>query len=242
MSVNGYRMATGRWANLLALLLLASATKTADASSTPKEIGDRGVACLDLTVSAVSGGTDEVQSITIDATGGTFTVTFDGQTTSAVAYNASAATLQTALLALSNLDSGDVVVTGGPGASAAYVLTFGGNYAKRNVPAVTTNAASLTGGASTATVATTTAGVAPTLTVTVETCKTSNGTFRSVGTFTAVAGTDLDDGTYTERKSFSGLDRFVRVSWALTGSSASFTFKVEGEAKLHRAHQARSPL
>lgn len=56
-------------------------------------------------------GNNEVQTITIDATGGTFTTTFGGQTTSAVAYNARASALQTALEALSTIGSGNVSVT-----------------------------------------------------------------------------------------------------------------------------------
>lgn len=105
--------------------------------------------------------TNEVQTITVDATGGTFTITYSGQTTSATAYNASASTVQTNLVALSNIDSGDVTVTGGPGdagGTTPYVLTFGGALAQKDVAAVTTNAGSLTGGAGTATVATATAG------------------------------------------------------------------------------------
>lgn len=93
-------------------------------------------------------GTDEVQTLTIPttATGGTFTITYDGQTTAAIAYNATAADVQTALLLLSNLDTGDVVVTGGPGATAAYTLTFGGTLAATNVPEITATG-SLTGAA-----------------------------------------------------------------------------------------------
>lgn len=56
-------------------------------------------------------GNNEVQTVTIDATGGTFTTTYSGQTTSAVAYNASASTYQTALEALSTIGSGNVSVT-----------------------------------------------------------------------------------------------------------------------------------
>lgn len=100
-------------------------------------------------------GTNEVQTITIDATGGDFTVTYAGQTTAATAYNASAATLQTNLEALSNLAPGDVTVTK---VGSVFTLTFGGTLADTNVAAVTTNAGGLTGGASTATVATTQAG------------------------------------------------------------------------------------
>ena len=43
-----------------------------------------------------SGTTDEVQTVTITGgpTGGTFTLTWGGQTTAAIAYNATAATVQ----------------------------------------------------------------------------------------------------------------------------------------------------
>jgi hypothetical protein len=54
----------------------------------------------------------EVNRITITATGGTYTITYAGQTTSALAYNASAATIDTALEALSNIGVGDVTVAG----------------------------------------------------------------------------------------------------------------------------------
>jgi ribosomal protein S11 len=109
-------------------------------------------------LTATVGGTNEVQQIVVSATGGTFTVTFDGSTTTALAYNISAASLQAALEALDNIEPGDVTVTGGPGATAALVITFGGRYAYENVDEVTTNSASLTGGSSTATVSTTTQG------------------------------------------------------------------------------------
>lgn len=96
-------------------------------------------------------GVAEVQTVTITGapTGGTFTLTLDGETTAAIAYNASAATVQAAIEALSNVDS--VTVTG----SGPYVVTFGGN---ANVPQMTATA-SLTGGTSpNVTVATTTGG------------------------------------------------------------------------------------
>lgn len=104
-------------------------------------------------------GTNEVQTITISATGGTFTITYSGQTTSAIAYNATAATVQAALEALSNIAVGDVSVTGSAG--GPYSIEFIGTLGLQNVAAVTTNAGSLTGGAGTAVVATPTPGVAP---------------------------------------------------------------------------------
>src|SRR5574338_665908 len=95
-----------------------------------------------------TGGTNEVQ-----------TLTFGGQTTAAIQYNAAAADVQTALLALSNLATGDVVVTGGPGPGTPYVVTCGGSYANRNVGKITATG-SFTGGTSpTIAVANTTPGV-----------------------------------------------------------------------------------
>lgn len=103
-------------------------------------------------------GTDEKQTVTIDATGGTFTITFGGQTTTALAWNASAATVQAALEALSTIGTNNILVTL---ASLVYTLTFRNALGRTNVAAVTTTP-SLTGGAGTATVATSTAGSAGT--------------------------------------------------------------------------------
>jgi hypothetical protein len=73
-------------------------------------------------------GINEVQTVTITGapTGGTFTLTYSGQTTTALARTATAATVQAALEALSNIGVGDVVVTGGPGPTTPYVVTFTG--------------------------------------------------------------------------------------------------------------------
>ena len=106
---------------------------------------------------------NETQTITIDATGGTWTASWDGEgPTVAVDFDATAAELQAALEALSNIYPGDVIVTGGPGAAGGgtpYTVEFTGTYRYTNVAAMTTNAGSLTGGAGTAAVATTQAGV-----------------------------------------------------------------------------------
>jgi hypothetical protein len=102
--------------------------------------------------------TNEVQTIGLgSASAGTFSITFAGQTTAAIAYSASAATVQAALLLLDAFDTGDVVVTGGP-LPAVITLTFGGQYQGNNVPVVVVaEVSTLTGG--TITVATGTAGV-----------------------------------------------------------------------------------
>jgi hypothetical protein len=94
---------------------------------------------------ADSGSGNEVQAVTVSgATGGTFTLTFDGQTTAAIAFDASAATVQTELEALTNIDSGDVEATGGPLNTAAVNVEFRGQYAGVNV-ALMTATSSLTG-------------------------------------------------------------------------------------------------
>ena len=110
----------------------------------------------------------EIQTVrTLNATGGTFTITFDGQTTAPIAYNATTAELQAALVALSNIDPGDVVVTsaavGGvpnstPANSGNQTITFLGQYLQDNVPEITTEASGLIGATPTAPPATTQQG------------------------------------------------------------------------------------
>lgn len=106
--------------------------------------------------------TNEVQTVTITGTptGGTFTLTFDGETTAGIAYNATASAVRSALEALSNITAGDVVVGGGPGPGTPFTVTFsGGDEAGTNVPQMTASGASLTGGTSPdVAVTTTTAG------------------------------------------------------------------------------------
>jgi hypothetical protein len=106
------------------------------------------------------GTTEEVQTVSITGapTGGTFTLTWNGQTTAAIPYNATAAQVQTALIALSNIGPGDVVCSGGPLPGTAVTVTFGGALANVDQPAMT-HTDSLTGGTSPAVaIATTTAG------------------------------------------------------------------------------------
>jgi hypothetical protein len=97
---------------------------------------------------------NEVQTLTQGGSGLTsFTLTFDGETTASIAQAATGATVQTALEALSNINPGDVTVTGAAG--GPYSVTFGGQYQATNVPAITTTP---TGGSGTVVVATATGG------------------------------------------------------------------------------------
>ena len=86
---------------------------------------------------------NEIQEMYNDGTGGTFTASFAGQgPTSAIAYNASAATLKTALETMTTIT--DVTVTGAGTIGDPWVITFvdpGGE----NLDLITTNDANLTG-------------------------------------------------------------------------------------------------
>lgn len=118
---------------------------------------------FDVSTSPLNGtytaGTNEVQTLTKSGTlsGGTYTLTFEGQTTSALVNTANAATVQAALEALSTVGAGDWVVTGGPISAANLVFTAGADLAARNLSAISITS-SLTGGG-TATFSTTTPGV-----------------------------------------------------------------------------------
>jgi hypothetical protein len=101
---------------------------------------------------------NEVQSETVTATGGTYTLTWPNgengpETTTALAYNAAAATIQAALRALPGIGSTGVTVTG----TGPYTITFGGTLAGTPVPQLVVDATLATGG--TVTMSTTTQGV-----------------------------------------------------------------------------------
>ena len=102
---------------------------------------------------------NELQLIIITGSppSGTYTLTFDGQTTTAIAYNATAGTVRSALEALSNINVGDVIVTGGPHPDTAIQVEFTGQYANTDVSEMTATS-SLTGGTSPAIVITTIQG------------------------------------------------------------------------------------
>jgi hypothetical protein len=99
-------------------------------------------------------GVNEVQRITVVGTGGTFTLTFDGEETSALDFDSTNAEIEAALEALSNLAPADVAVTG----TGPFSVTFAGAYADTDVPAMTADDALLTGPGAAVTITTLTAG------------------------------------------------------------------------------------
>lgn len=66
-------------------------------------------------------------------------------------------------------------------------------------------------------------GTTPSLTVNVQTSG-DNSTWATVASFTAATTTGV------QRKVFNGLDRYVRATTTITGTTPSFTFGVVGDA------------
>ena len=115
-----------------------------------------------------SGGT--TQTVTISGSpSGNFTLTYLGQTTGSIAYNATAATVQTALAALSTVGSGNVSVTGSAG--GPWTVVFGSLLA----PAQPLTASTITGG---------------TIAITA-----NNPTLAVQGSYTLAGGSDIDTTT-----------------------------------------------
>jgi hypothetical protein len=93
-----------------------------------------------------SAAQNEVQSVFISATGGTYTLSFEGQTTTPLAFDATSAQVRVALEALSTIGPGNVsVATGGSGFPGDHIITFVGALANTQVPQLTGNGSALTG-------------------------------------------------------------------------------------------------
>ena len=91
--------------------------------------------------------TDEFQALRVtNANGGTFTLTYEGQKTAPLPWNATASAIELALIELGNIDRGDVTVTGGNNVSTTnQVVAFVGANSGKNVASLVVDATSLTG-------------------------------------------------------------------------------------------------
>jgi len=96
--------------------------------------------------------TDCLQQIQLFASGGTFTLTFLGQTTGNITLGSSAATIQTALQGLSSVGAGNALVYGegatGSNNANLFFVRFTNSLAATSLPVITVNTAGLTGSAS----------------------------------------------------------------------------------------------
>jgi flagellar hook-associated protein 2 len=102
----------------------------------------------------------EVQTLSrsVSPTSGTYTLTYQGQTTAAIAYNATASQIQAALEALSTVNPGDITVAGSANGLADGNVTFTFRDTMGDVSMISVNGANLSQGGSSA-IAETTKGV-----------------------------------------------------------------------------------
>jgi hypothetical protein len=143
--------------------LLASASLVAALSAAPASAAMPAWAPLAASGPTVLPSTQsEVQRLGVDAEAGTFTLSFDGQATAAIDFDAEASEVEAALEALSTIGGagGGVSVLGGPGnrnGDHPYFVRFdGGSLALSDVKAMTANSGGLLGGGTHTAVLTTT--------------------------------------------------------------------------------------
>lgn len=101
-------------------------------SAMPAKIED----VINLGTFTVVAGNNEKQKLIVKAKKGTFKLTFEGQESGAIKFNASSAELKAALEAMTKIGAGNVEVTGGPGSesgSTPYIVEFKGTLAEANV-------------------------------------------------------------------------------------------------------------
>lgn len=126
-----------------------------------------------------------------EPTGGTFTLSFDGQTTAAIQFSTNAADLasrvRTALVALSNIGANDVTCTPAPaatGTSHAVRIAFAGQFAEIAVPPIEVDFAGLTGGTAAVQIATTQQGAPRLVVVPIHVVALASGVNVTSGTMT----------------------------------------------------------
>lgn len=159
-------------------------------------------------------GTNEVQQLTITGspTGGTYTLTypdpvFGNFTTTPLAHNANAATIQAALEAITRIGVGNVTVTG----TGPYVITFVNQKGGQNVPQLTA-AHAFTGGSSpNLSVSTTTPGAGE-ITVTISSPQPCNQGFTHDSVVAVGGGKERYIGPFPTR--FRQSDNTVRIAYS----------------------------
>lgn len=179
-------------------------------------------------------------------TGGTYTLTFSGYTTGALNYNDNAATVQTALNAMTSVSNrGNVVVTGSYNSAGGFVVTFNA-YAQ-----ITLDTGSLTGGTISKVESLSSSGYVQSLTASVlgyvSTPMTGNGSaLVSISPYAPYNGTGMNTLTYSSEMSINGYTygianytttRLVQISCNSNGAytesveaftGGTFTMTIEG--------------
>lgn len=139
----------------------AQAVVLTDAVTIDTSAGDRNITFRGTIDSEVTGANEQQVISLINATGGTFTISWvppvppgtgASQTTAPIAFDATAADVKAALVALPSLSDTDIDVMGDPG--GPFTLTFRGAFRGTDVAEVSVSGAGLTGAGATAAVLT----------------------------------------------------------------------------------------
>ena len=198
---------------------------------------------LTVAVTQEGGSINEKQSVGWTFSGssisGTYTLSHNGQTTGAIAWNASAATIETALEGLSTIGTGNILVQlASPNSTdRTLTLTFRISKAATNVPQTTIDVTGLANMYSTATgfnTTTATGGVFSEV-QTVALANASSGTWRLAynGEITAPLSPSI-----TSSQLKTALDGFVGIdNVSVSGSSGSFTLTFGGSQALTNVSQ-----
>lgn len=144
---NGLENAFHLWAPKLKIISDTIRLVNAGGNLSP-EFGNASIECRAVPDNAyIVGAQNDVQDVDITGApvGGDFTLALGSETTAAIAYDADASAVQTALEALNNIGSGNVVVTG---TNPNFVVTFQGALANLKLPTLTADGSGLTGGSS----------------------------------------------------------------------------------------------
>jgi hypothetical protein len=145
-------------------------------------------------------------------TGGTFTLTFNGQTTAPIPYNATSTQVQNALTALSNVGSSqNVAVAGGPINTAAVTVSFQGLYAHMPVATMGVNYSLLTGGTAPA--------VTDITTTTGQTAESIIGVFDNIA-YDLLGNAAYDDEPMTIYNQYTAFDTTKLSNWYAYGPLA----------------------
>lgn len=142
--------AFGAGSTILTLTNGAIVNPATGATGTTVTVATRGFAVIRfIGNAAAAGGVNEVVTFTeaTNITAGSYTLTFGGQETAPIAWDATAAQVQAALEALSTIGAGNILVTGMAGGltAAPATLTFVNALGNTNVGAITSNQTGLTG-------------------------------------------------------------------------------------------------
>ena len=182
---------------------------------------------------------DAVQQVTLTGapTGGTFKLTFGGQTTTTLAYNATAATVQSALQNLSSIGANNALVSGPAG--GPWLVRFAGALAGTPETEMVGNGSGLTGGSSpSVTVGTTSQGgdsgrvqtlTDPRALISKTDYDLLGRTVRTIQNFVAFAPSNSAD--QTTQYTYDGSNHILTLSAVLPGSvleTTQYTYGVTG--------------